>query len=118
MILSSYSLPVWEFVSGETKERIVTLRYDNGEPYELGDATTARLQILDFVNRDTEPALDTTQTIEDNEDGIHCNLKLSLNASETAQLQGKYLYIAVVTDELGNVAKLRGPMLVLDKSNE
>ena len=115
MFLKSYGLPAWELISGEDKERIVTLRHENGAPYELGEVT-ARLQVIDCVNREMAPLLDAEQTVENNESGYHCNLRLSVTAAETAKLQGKYLYIAVITDDRGNVAKLRGPMIVYDKS--
>lgn len=117
MILRSYGLPTWEFISGETKERIVTLHRPDGSLYELGNVT-AEMLVVDFVNRDMTPVLTTTQSVETNEDGVRCDLKLTLSAEETNLLCGKYLYIAVITDDRGNVAKLRGPMIVHDKGEE
>lgn len=113
MFLKSYTLPAWEFVAGETKEQLITLRHTDGSLYDLGAATVS-MEIGSFVNRGTEPVLTTTQEITDDADGVSCILKLSLSATNTKNLHGKYLYIVTIADGSGNTAKLRGPMVIYD----
>lgn len=113
MFLKSYTLPAWEFVAGETKEQQITLRHTDGSLYDLGSAT-ANMTISDFVNRDSVPVYTGEQEIVDDAGGNTCILKLTLAKSDTKDLHGKYLYVVAITDADGNVAKLRGPMVVYD----
>lgn len=113
MYLKSYTLPPWEFVGGETKEQQITLRHENGTPYELG-AATVTMTIGDFVNRDATPASTTDQAIIEDNQGTSCILRLSLTENDTKDLHGKYLYVVTIEDADGNKAKLRGVMLVYD----
>ena len=113
MLLKSYTLPVWELVGGETKELQITLRHENGRPYELG-AATAVMVINDFVNRGSTPVSTTEQTIIEDEHGTACILRLALNEGDTENLHGKYLYVVTIEDTAGNKAKLRGVMLAYD----
>lgn len=43
-------------------------------------------------------------------------LKLTLDASVTEKLSGKYLYVVTITDMANNTVKLRGPMIVYDNA--
>lgn len=113
MFLKSYTLPAWEFVAGESKEMQVTLRHTDGSLYDLGAATVS-MTINDFVNRNSAPVSTTEQEIADDDEGTSCILKLTLSATDTKDLHGKYLYIVTITDTAGNTAKLRGPMMVYD----
>lgn len=113
MYLKSYTLPMWELVAGEDKVKQITLRHNDGSLYDLG-SSTAVMTVTDFVNREMAPALTLEQSIIENDSGVSCILNLALTASDTGELHGKYLYCVVLTDSSGNVAKLRGPMIVYD----
>lgn len=113
MYLRSYALPLWEFVQGEAKEQQITLRHTDGSLYDLGKVTV-QMDIGDFVNRNMSPVYSGEQEVVEDNNGARCILKLVLDTNITSKLSGKYLYIATITDQAGNVAKLRGPMLVYD----
>lgn len=113
MLLQSYALPSWEFVAGEDKEQQITLRHMDGSLYDLG-AATVQLTIGDFVNRGSNPVHTSDQEIIDDDSGNSCILQLVLSSTDTKSLHGKYLYVVTITDTSGNVAKLRGPMIVYD----
>lgn len=113
MFLKSYALPSWEFVQGEAKEQQITLRHTDGSLYDLGKVTV-QMDIGDFVNRNMSPVYSGEQEVVEDNNGARCILKLVLDTNITSKLSGKYLYIATITDQAGNVAKLRGPMLVYD----
>nr|DAF21815.1 MAG TPA: hypothetical protein [Caudoviricetes sp.] len=113
MYLRSYALPPWEFVQGEAKEQQITLRHTDGSLYDLGKVTV-QMDIGDFVNRNMSPVYSGEQEVVEDNNGARCILKLVLDTNITSKLSGKYLYIATITDQAGNVAKLRGPMLVYD----
>lgn len=113
MLLQSYTLPSWEFVAGEDKEQQITLRHMDGSLYDLG-AASVQLTISDFVNKGSTPIHTSEQEIVDDASGNSCILQLSLSSTETKSLHGKYLYVVTITDTEGNVAKLRGPMIVYD----
>lgn len=117
MYLKSYSLPTWELIAGEDKEEQITLRHNNGALYDLG-SSTAVMTVSDFVNRDMAPVLTMEQTIMENDDGVSCILQLMLSSDDTSALHGKYLYCVTITDSVGNVAKLRGPMIVYDAAED
>ena len=115
MYLRSYALPPWEFVQGEAKEQQITLRHTDGSLYELGEVTV-QMDIGDFVNRNMSPVYSGEQEVIQDNNGVRCILKLVLDEKITSKLSGKYLYVATIADQAGNVAKLRGPMLVYDNA--
>ena len=113
MLLENYTLPSWSMVAGEDKEERITLRHHDGSLYDLG-AASVEMTVRDFVNRDATPVLTLDQQIIEDDDGTSCILVLSLSSKQTAPLHGKYLYQAKISDIAGNVAKLRGTMIVYD----
>lgn len=117
MFLRSYSLPTWDLVAGEDKEKLITLQHRDGNLYEL-EGATAVMTVVDFVNREMAPVLTLPQTIQDDENGVRCILDLVIGSDDSAPLHGKYLYCVTITDGSGNTAKLRGPMMVRDAGKQ
>lgn len=97
-----YTLPEWDFVGGETQKRMITLRKEGGDQYDLPGAT-AHFAIADFVNPGSTPLLAKDIQITEDADGRYCVVTIFLLPSETVDLFGKHVYQITVKDASGNV---------------
>lgn len=98
-----YTLPDWDFVGGETQNRVLTLQKEGGQKYDLPGAT-AHLAIVDFVNCHSAPVLAKELQITQDGDGLYCVVTIPLSPSETVNLSGKHIYQITVKDVNGNTS--------------
>ena len=102
-----YELPTVSFIGGATQELIFhALFLGNNKPFDLAGCT-ASFSVEDHLDRDGEPILSKSMTIEkgDAEDGAAVDnlLKVTLTAAETVSWEGKYIYQVSVKDADGGV---------------
>ena len=92
-----YTLPEISFVGGATQDFIFTCYYYNDkEEYDLTGCTVV-FSVIDYVNKNGTPLLSKTMTISGS------NASVTLAASETVDLFGKFIYQITVTGTDGTV---------------
>lgn len=107
-----YTLPEWSFVAGGINKKELILYETKGVPYDLPNGIV-RLSLIPFVNRGGEPHLKKMFDILDDDNGANCKVELVLNAEETVNLKGKYIYQVMIRDAEGNIAPpQQGTMII------
>ena len=105
--LEPYGLPTISFVGGATQELLFhALFFANRMPIDLSGGT-AEFSVEDHLYKDGEPILTKAMTIEkgDANDGVVMNnlLRVILDAEDTVDWEGKYIYQISVKDGKGGV---------------
>lgn len=113
MITKYETLPDWEFVGGVTQEYDFTLRAENGYYYDIPGAT-ASLAVSPFVNQ-AEPVFVKSGSIVANSAGANCIVRFLLDAGDTVNLHGKFIYQITVKNTDGTIAPpMRGRMFIIE----
>lgn len=102
-----YELPTISFIGGATKKLLFhALFFTNKKPFDLTECT-ASFSVEDHLDRDGDPILSKSMTIGkgDVEEGVVVDnlLSVTLEASETADWEGKYIYQVSIKDADGGV---------------
>lgn len=101
---NSYTLPAIDFVGGETQDLAFNVYYYRGDkPFSLAGCTS-NFSIVSFMNRTGEPILTKAMTVVRGKDGEFDNvLTVTLDAIDTVDLAGKYVYQIMIKDQNGDV---------------
>lgn len=101
-----YTLPTIEFVGGATQDFVFRCYFDqNKKPFDLSTCT-ANFALIDYVNKTGEPLLSKSMTIgaeTDDEGAVQNILSVTLDATDTVEMAGKYIYQITVKDVTGEV---------------
>lgn len=102
--LEQYTLPTITFVGGETQDLVFYVySYKGKRPFSL-ISCDANFAIVSSTNRTGTPILSKQMKVIFNEEGITNNvLTITLDAKETVELSGKYIYQIQIHDLGGDV---------------
>lgn len=109
------ALPDWNFVGGETQKRTFTVHKESGILYDIPNGS-ARLAVVDFVNRSSSPVLKKEVSITSDASGKSCNASFVLDPSDTLAMSGKYLYQITISDGNGNTSIPSHGIMIVDKN--
>ena len=107
-----FTLPEWEFVSGETQTRTFRLYEPDGASVMNLQGASSEFALNDFVNPDGDPILPKSTEITEDDNGKACLLTVHLDVSDTINLDGKYIYQLTVHDLHGNTSAPQGIMRI------
>lgn len=118
------SLPSIDMVAGDSEDFLFhTYFYTNGKPFNL-ESCTAEFAITSHTNRNGTPyvvrAMEIGGGTDLNEDGevIPNNLRVVLNAEDTLNLEGKFVYQITIKDISGSNESFRGSFIIHSNINK
>lgn len=102
--LNPYTLPMIDFVGGETQDLAFnTYFYRGKKPFSLSGCS-ASFSIVSFMNKNGAPILTKPMRVSLNTAGTIDNvLAVTLQPWETVELSGKYIYQISIRDIGGDV---------------
>ncbi len=103
----TYTLPTINFVGGATQKLMFhTYYYQGKHPFDLSFCT-AKFAIVSYNNKHTKPKVLKNMTIQNNtrpdEEPVPNILYVELEASDTVDLEGKYIYQITIQADSGDV---------------
>lgn len=94
-----YTLPEIDMVGGSTKEFYLQMVDEHGDPVSLLNASID-FSVCSFSNKTGVPLFSSTPTVEADDSGTTCLVKISINPEDTKLLFGKFVYqVTVVGDD-------------------
>lgn len=98
-----YTLPTVDFVGGSTQDfAFNAFFFSNRKPFDMTQCT-ATFSVISYVNKDSSPLISKEMTVDNGADGVANVLKVTLDAADTVDLAGKYIYQVTVRDNGGGV---------------
>lgn len=123
-VYDPYTLPTVTFVGGSTQELVFRTYFNKGKrPFDLSECT-ANFAVINYVNKRGEPLISKEMDILQgdawgDEDAAYNIAKVTLDADDTMELTGKYIYQITVKDRDG-MAEIpdQGIMMVANNINK
>lgn len=106
--VSAFTLPTVQFVGGSNQDfRYHVFDHLQSDPYDL-EGCTAEYAIVNFYNRYSTPVVKKSMTVIEGDSDINGDetrnvLKVLLSASDTKELEGKYIYQISIKNSTGSV---------------
>lgn len=95
-------LPDWDFVGGSTQSRTFQFTDLSGIEYDMEDGV-AYFAVQDYVNGGS-PVFTKQVSVTSSQDGNYCAVTVSLDAAETADMSGRFVYQVTVQDSKNHIA--------------
>lgn len=107
MFQCNMALPEYHMTAGSTKEFYIPIFTQSGEPIDAS-GMTARFAISDFVNQNCSPFVTKNCRVVTQSGSTLAVLFVSLDAEETMNLYGKFIYQVTAQASTGEIGPLRG----------
>lgn len=95
-----YTLPTIDFVGGETQKLVYHLYFKNTQQPITVVSCSASFSLVEYGNKHGEPIWTKDMTVSNDENG-HSSLFVTLEASDTIDLCGKFIYQISIKDASG-----------------
>lgn len=107
MYKNNMALPEYSMTAGSTKEFYIPIYNPSGRRIDAS-GMTARYVIADFVNQNCRPYVVKDCSVVAQEGDTAASLFVTLDAEDTVNLYGKFIYQVTATAASGEIGPMRG----------